>query len=229
MIGALSGSGGYAAASLYTNTRLKAETQQSGKGGAASSQNSSSESKQSASSSANGLTDEQQRVVDKLKQREAEVRAHEQAHQMAGGAYAGSPTYTTTQGPDGKRYITGGEVSIDVSPEDDPQATISKMEQVKRAALAPADPSSQDRAVAQQAEATKAQAQAELNKQRQEQLRDDDETADEGVNGLTQQRAQANKAEGISAGKSRAYGQASSAYQTAQAIIGAIQGVGVTA
>ena len=44
-------------------------------------------------------------------------------------------------------YITGGEVRIDTSPAKDPEATIQKMQQVQRAAFAPADPSPQDQKV----------------------------------------------------------------------------------
>jgi hypothetical protein len=55
-------------------------------------------------------------------------------------------------GPDGKKYAVGGEVSIDTSEiPDNPNATIQKMSTVQRAAMAPADPSPQDRAVAAQA------------------------------------------------------------------------------
>lgn len=104
-----------------------------------------------------------QLVIADLANRDREVRTHEQAHAAVGGAHAGSPTYTYTQGPDGKRYATGGEVGIDVGAvADDPQATISKMEIVIRAALAPAEPSAQDRSVASQAQAQMAVARAEL-------------------------------------------------------------------
>lgn len=230
MIGALSGSGGYAAASYSPVSRFRQEGQGQGKEGGASATADLKKSDKSNTSQQppTGLSDEEQRVVDKLKQREAGVRAHEQAHQMAGGAYAGSPSYTTTQGPDGKRYITGGEVSIDISPENDPQATISKMDQVKRAALAPSDPSGQDRAVAQQAEAIKAQAQADLNKQRQEKLKSDDEQSGQG-GGLTDSGAGVSKAEQEQEGRNQAYNQAAQAYRSSQALIGALQGIGVSA
>lgn len=116
-----------------------------------------------------GLTDEEKAQVDELKQRDREVRAHEQAHAAVGGAYASAPSYEYETGPDGNRYAVGGEVSIDVSPiSGDPQATIQKMEVVKRAALAPAEPSPQDRAVAAQADQTRLKAQAELQAQRTE-------------------------------------------------------------
>jgi hypothetical protein len=117
------------------------------------------------STNALGLTAEQQAQVEELKKRDQEVRRHEAAHTGAGGPYAGSPTFTYTTGPDGKRYATGGEVSIDASPvAGDPAATVQKLRTVIAAALAPADPSGQDRAVAAQAQAALAQAQAELAK-----------------------------------------------------------------
>jgi hypothetical protein len=116
-----------------------------------------------------GLTEEEKAQLDELKQRDREVRAHEQAHAAAGGAYAGSPSYEYESGPDGNRYAVGGEVSIDTSPiSGDPEATIQKMEVVKRAALAPAEPSPQDRAVAAQADQARLKAQAELREQRSE-------------------------------------------------------------
>ncbi|MCA9770886.1 MAG: hypothetical protein KC466_00670 [Myxococcales bacterium] len=113
--------------------------------------------------SGSGLSEADQERVDKLKARDREVRAHEQAHKATGGAHAGGIQYAYETGPDGRRYAVGGEVSIDVSPvSDDPGATIRKLEQVRRAALAPADPSGQDRAVAAQAAAEALKAQAEL-------------------------------------------------------------------
>ncbi|MGB4598462.1 MAG: putative metalloprotease CJM1_0395 family protein [Trichlorobacter sp.] len=92
-----------------------------------------------------------QQMVARLKQTEQKVKAHEAAHKAAGGNLASGASYSYTQGPDGRNYITGGEVQIDMSPGRTPQETVSKMQQVIRAALAPADPSGQDRAVAAQA------------------------------------------------------------------------------
>ena len=124
-------------------------------------------SQQISSAAGTELNEEQQAKVDQLKQRDSEVRAHEQAHIAAAGGYATSgASYSYQTGPDGKRYAVGGEVGIDVSAIDgDPEATIRKMQQVQAAAMAPADPSSQDRAVAAQATAVIRQAQAELNQQ----------------------------------------------------------------
>lgn len=60
-------------------------------------------------------------------------------------------------------------MQIDVAPVmGDPEATIRKMDIVIRAALAPAEPSAQDRAVARQAQAQRSEAQTELLTQRAE-------------------------------------------------------------
>jgi len=137
-----------------------------------------------------GLTEEEKAQVDELKQRDREVRAHEQAHAAVGGAYASAPSYEYESGPDGNRYAVGGEVSIDVSPvSGDPEATIQKMEVVKRAALAPAEPSPQDRAVAAQADQTRLQAQAELQQQRAEEQEAVQQEGGE-ASGVTDQAAQ---------------------------------------
>lgn len=110
------------------------------------------------------LTAEEQQAVFKLKQRDREVRAHEQAHLANAGQYAsGGPTYSFQTGPDGKRYAVGGEVPIDVSKERTPEQTILKMRAVQRAALAPASPSSADRSIAAAAAMKEAEALREVN------------------------------------------------------------------
>lgn len=104
-----------------------------------------------------------------MKARDREVRAHEQAHKATGGAHAGAIRYEYDHGPDGRRYAVGGEVPIDVSEiEGDPAKTIQKMQTVRRAALAPAQPSAQDRAVASEAAALERKARAELAEQKAE-------------------------------------------------------------
>lgn len=116
---------------------------------------------------ADGLTEEERRLLDTLEARDREVRDHEEAHARVGGPYAGEPSYTYQRGPDGGRYAIGGAVAIDVSPvEGDPAATIDKMTVVKAAALAPAEPSAADRSIAALADAQARAAQAELNAQR---------------------------------------------------------------
>jgi len=107
--------------------------------------------------------------IEELASRDREVRAHEQAHSAVGGQYAGAPSYTYERGPDGRAYAVAGEVPIDISKiPDNPQATLIKAEQVRRAALAPAEPSPQDRQVAAQATQIKLQAQVELAEQQRE-------------------------------------------------------------
>lgn len=112
------------------------------------------------------LSPEARQQVEKLKARDQQVRAHEAAHMAAGGSLVrGGASYTYQQGPDGRRYAVGGEVSLDASAvPDDPRATIAKAERLRAAALAPADPSGQDRAVAARAAAMASQAATELAK-----------------------------------------------------------------
>lgn len=102
--------------------------------------------------------------VEQLKARDQEVRVHEQAHASTGGQYAGAPQYEYTTGPDNKRYVTDGEVSIDVSEEKTPEETLKKMEQVRAAALAPTEPSSQDLKVAAEASQKATEARSEIAK-----------------------------------------------------------------
>ena len=137
---------------------------------------------------AQGLTEEEEQQVRDLQERDREVRAHEQAHANVGGIYASAPTYQFVTGPDGRRYAVAGQVQIDTAEiEGDPEATIEKLETVRRAALAPAEPSAQDRRVAQQAAAGITEARGELQEQRAEEQAeltgadDDTESLDQSV------------------------------------------------
>ena len=100
-------------------------------------------------------------IISELEKTEREVLAHEAAHISAGGGFVGTPKYTRNIGPDGKSYITGGEVSITVPPSSNPEETIRNMQQVKGAALAPINPSPQDINVAATAASAQMQAEAE--------------------------------------------------------------------
>lgn len=155
------------------------------------------ESKPSSSQTPKGidgqeLTEEEQQKVKEMKERHEEVRVHENAHKSAGGQYAAAPTYTYETGPDGKRYITDGEVSIDIGEEKDPQATIEKMQIVKRAAMAPAEPSGQDRKVYQEANQKEAAARQELAEDKKEEAKEKQEKAKESLNGQSDKSADAN-------------------------------------
>lgn len=115
------------------------------------------------------LQDKIDQVVNQLKARDREVRAHEQAHLSVAGQYATGMSFSYQTGPDGKRYAIGGEVGIDTSPvSGDPQATIQKAMIIQSAAMAPAQPSSQDYRVAASAAQMMVEARAELAKQGRE-------------------------------------------------------------
>ncbi len=104
------------------------------------------------------------RIIAELEKVDQAVKRHEMAHVVAGGRLILSgANYSYKTGPDGKQYAVAGEVSIDTSPvPGDPKATIDKMQQIRNAALAPTDPSSQDRKVASKAMTISTQATSEL-------------------------------------------------------------------
>lgn len=126
-------------------------------------------------------TSEQKQEVDELKKRDQEVRTHEAAHIAAGGAYVkGGASYSYQQGSDGKRYAVGGEVQIDISAvSGNPQATISKMQTVRAAAMAPGEPSGADRSVAASASSQESQARRELAEEETEGSTKDGKTSED--------------------------------------------------
>ncbi len=113
------------------------------------------------------LTDSEKKMINELRIRDREVRAHEQAHKsVAGNLARGGVSYSYQTGPDGKKYAIGGEVSIDTSSvPQDPEATARKAEKIIRASYAAAEPSSQDRRVAAQAAQMLVQARQDLRNQ----------------------------------------------------------------
>jgi hypothetical protein len=112
---------------------------------------------------------EEEKVIQELKARDAEVRNHEAAHAAVAGAYGSAPAFEYQRGPDGGSYAIGGHVQIDVSEiPGDPEATVAKMRIVKAAALAPADPSAADLSVAASATQKMLDAQREMQKARYE-------------------------------------------------------------
>lgn len=125
---------------------------------------------QTENTSKQDLSAEELAQIQKLKQRDTEVKAHEQARLSAAGGIATSgASFSYQQGPNGQRYAIGGEVQIDTSAvSGDPAATLRKADIINRAALAPASPSSQDFKVASQAASMATRAQADLLKMTQE-------------------------------------------------------------
>lgn len=110
---------------------------------------------------------QEKKQIDELKKTDRAVRAHERAHLAAAGGLAVSgATFSYRRGPDGQQYAVGGEVSIDASPGRTPEETIDKARNIQAAALAPVDPSAQDRAVAARATQMKLQAELELSQEK---------------------------------------------------------------
>ncbi|MCC6932301.1 MAG: catalase [Deltaproteobacteria bacterium] len=121
--------------------------------------------------SAKNLSGENLDQMKKLKDRDREVRSHEQAHLSALGQYSkGGASFEFQTGPDGQRYAVGGEVSVDLAKEDKPEATVAKMAVIKKAAMAPQNPSSQDRQVAAQATRMEAEARSEMSKEQAKEI-----------------------------------------------------------
>ena len=106
------------------------------------------------------LSPDAEKQVQKLRERDREVRVHEQAHIAAGGQYvSGGASFSYQTGPDGRQYAIGGSVQIDCSPvPGNPEATEEKARAVRRAALAPANPSATDQHVAAKAAAMESRA-----------------------------------------------------------------------
>jgi len=126
------------------------------------------------------LNNESDELLSKLKTRDRQVRAHEAAHRQVAGRYVrGRTGFKTEKGSDGKEYAVSGDVSIDTSAiPGDSKATLAKAQLVGRAALAPADPSTQDRVVAAKAARMAAIARADIAQQRADKMRQDDDAMD---------------------------------------------------
>lgn len=120
------------------------------------------------SNSPDKLSEDEQTLVKNLASRDSEVRAHEAAHQVSGGGMTGAATFTYQQGPDGKMYAIGGEVSISMKAGSSPQETIANARQIATAAMAAGNPSPQDFAVASSARVMEMKAKQQLAKQEQE-------------------------------------------------------------
>lgn len=150
----------------YTSQQLDKEGSAVSKNQNSTEDTSEENSKESSSTQEKTLTEAEEKVVEKLKSRDLEVKNHEMAHVAAGGQYVKrGANYQYQKGPDGVLYAIGGDVIIDTSPvAGDPQATIQKMQTIRSAALAPASPSGADRAIASRASTVIIKAQEELIK-----------------------------------------------------------------
>ena len=103
--------------------------------------------------------------VARLRSREFEIRSTEYAQAAAAGGHGGVPTFVYQTGPDGRRYAVGGSIAYDTSPAATPEASISKAQRVRAAAMG-GNASADDRAAAAAATRMEADARAEIAAQR---------------------------------------------------------------
>lgn len=88
-------------------------------------------------------------VVQDMQARDASVRREEQAHAAVAGAMAGPIQYEYKTGPDGRRYVVNGQVSIRYStPSGNPTDTANAGRKLAAAAMAAQAPSAADYAAA---------------------------------------------------------------------------------
>ena len=134
------------------------------------------------------LSLEEQRIVTELQAADTNVRAHEAAHMAAGGGLTSPASYTYERGPDNKMYAVAGEVGISTGEGNTPQESLNKAQTIRRAALAPADPSPQDLKVAAQAASMEMSARAEILQEKMAQnsqnTNNSNETSGDAVNSV---------------------------------------------
>ncbi|MBK1972978.1 hypothetical protein JG677_02770 [Campylobacter sp. TTU-622] len=99
-----------------------------------------------------------------LQSTDREVKAHEAAHQAAGGSLAGGASFSYVKGPDNQMYAVSGEVPIRMQKGNTPEETMANARQIASAAMAPADPSPQDYKVAANALKLEMEARSEAMK-----------------------------------------------------------------
>ncbi len=111
------------------------------------------------------LDEKEKAELERLKDRDKEVKRHEEAHKRAAaGLLSVGPTYEYQVGPDGEKYAVSGDVQIDIAEvKGNPEATLKKAQQIKRAALAPEKPSAQDKKIAAKAVEMELKARRELS------------------------------------------------------------------
>ena len=95
------------------------------------------------------LGPQERAAVDRLRQRDQQVRQEEQAHAAVAGDLAGPISYVYQRGPDGRLYAIGGSVPIKArSHTGDPQETAQLGARLSAAAQAATNPSGADLAAA---------------------------------------------------------------------------------
>lgn len=111
------------------------------------------------------LTDAERQSVDRLRQRDAQVRQEEQAHAGTAGSMAGPIVYEYATGPDGRQYAVGGAVSVRLSnPSGDPAKFADAAAKLSAAANAAHNPSAADLSAARKGYQAAAAALAEQHR-----------------------------------------------------------------
>ena len=88
-------------------------------------------------------------MVDRLRQRDAQVRQEEEAHAAVAGDLAGPIEYLYQRGPDRRQYAVGGSVGVQATLSSGDPAELRRVgARLAAAATAPTKPSAQDYATA---------------------------------------------------------------------------------
>lgn len=95
-----------------------------------------------------------ERVLDKFKSKDSEVKAHEQAHATNSSSNS-TVKYNYQMGPDGRLYAVGGEIRLDTSIPKDPTRALSKLDELIRASSAPSELSQADMQISRSASLNK--------------------------------------------------------------------------
>lgn len=139
------------------------------------------------------LTQKEVQQVRELQSIDKNVKAHEAAHQAAGGGLAGAASFTYTRGPDNQMYATAGEVPVSMQKGNTPEETIANARQIAAAAMAPADPSPQDYKIAANAAKMEFDARAEAMKLKAEESKEKEEKNKEKDNKNTENSSETDK------------------------------------
>ncbi|EAH5484531.1 hypothetical protein EBL07_07205 [Campylobacter coli] len=169
----------YASNSSYEKTQKNNTTQENTEN--TNSQNKDSKQNNEQTQMINGveLTLQQVQQLRELQSIDRNVKAHEAAHQAAGGGLAGAASFSYTRGPDNQMYAVAGEVPIRMQEGRTPEETIANARQVAAAAMAPADPSPQDYKVAANAAKMEFDARAEATKLKAQEAKEKKEEDEE--------------------------------------------------
>ncbi|MBT0857247.1 hypothetical protein KJQ62_00860 [Campylobacter coli] len=169
----------YTSNSSYEKTQKNNTTQENTEN--TNSQNKDSKQNNEQTQMINGveLTLQQVQQLRELQSIDRNVKAHEAAHQAAGGGLAGAASFSYTRGPDNQMYAVAGEVPIRMQEGRTPEETIANARQVAAAAMAPADPSPQDYKVAANAAKMEFDARAEATKLKAQETKEKKEEEEE--------------------------------------------------